>query len=129
MTQRKHSAEVIEARNRAASGYLKTIYRTSVAVRKELEPGLKEVVEIAGANSLSDLLTCIATYPEEAGELLAPFVKKASVKYVKRPYRKHKIGTATVTKEIQQMMDGKEMTPEEFEELRKVIASRVGKED
>ena len=54
------------------SAYKETIYRSAYAIRKELEPGLKQMVELSGAPSVSAMLSMMAREPQECASLLEP---------------------------------------------------------
>lgn len=81
MTKTTHNVKYKET----IDAYKATQHRSTFAIRKELTPGVEKVVTAAGANSLSDLISCLATYPEEAGALLRSIVDRATI--TKRPTR------------------------------------------
>ncbi len=56
--------------------YLEKLYRSAFAIRKELEPGLKDMVEKSGAPSVSGMLTLMARAPEECAALLKPVFER-----------------------------------------------------
>lgn len=58
--------------------YAEKLYRSAFAIRKELEPALKDVVEKSGAPSVSGMLTLMAKAPEECAALLRPVFERVS---------------------------------------------------
>ena len=56
--------------------YAEKLYRSAFAIRKELEPALKDVVEKSGAPSVSGMLTLMARAPEECAALLKPVFER-----------------------------------------------------
>jgi hypothetical protein len=61
-SQRKYT----EAENR----YKDTLYKSAYAIRKELEPGLRQFVEMSGAPSVSGMITLLAKEPQRCAEAL-----------------------------------------------------------
>lgn len=58
--------------------YAEKLYRSAFAIRKELEPALKGVVEKSGAPSVSGMLTLMARAPEECAALLKPVFERVN---------------------------------------------------
>lgn len=115
----KHStkyAKTIEA-------YHATLKRSTFAIPKELFANLEAAVKASGANSVSDLLRCIATEPEEAGKLLVPLVERASVANNPKPRKKY---VKTEINELSAMLKESNLSLEEIAALREEIASKVG---
>lgn len=103
--------------------YRLTQQRSTFAIPKELFPNLETAVKVSGANSVSDLLRCVATEPEEAGKLLAPLVSRASVVHNPKPRKKYK---RTEINEIAAMLKGSNLSSEEISRLRAELAAKVG---
>ncbi len=53
-----------------------TLYRSTFAIRAELQAPLGEAVKASGASSLSDLLSRLARAPEETGTALRPIFER-----------------------------------------------------
>lgn len=70
------SSEHYQKYKDSINAYKATQYRSSYAIPKELKPGIEKVVEASGANSMSELIACLATRPDEAGALLRPFIEQ-----------------------------------------------------
>jgi hypothetical protein len=103
--------------------YRKTQQRSTFAISKELFPNLEQAVKTSGANSVSDILRCIATFPDEAGELLKPIVERASVVHNPKPRKKYK---KTEINELAAILKGSNLTAEEIAQLRAELAAKVG---
>lgn len=90
-----------EKRNYAeAKGrYQETLYRSVYAIRKELEPGLREFVEKSGAPSVSGMITMLAKEPGRCAELLRPvFAELADAEPAER--RRLKVTMKSITDEL-----------------------------
>lgn len=85
--------------------YTAKLYRTAVAVRKELEPGLKRVVDLSGAKSLSNMLTLLASSPEECAKLLEPVFARIT---------SEKVGSRVTMKAVLEEIKSSDLTPEEI---------------
>lgn len=80
------------------NAYKETIYRSAYAIRKELEPGLKQMVELSGAPSVSAMLSMMAREPQECAELLKPVFQRLADH--KEPRRKHKVTLKSIVDEV-----------------------------
>ena len=115
MTQSTHHQKYKET----VDAYKATQHRSTFAIKKELVPGIAEVVAASGANSLSDLIACMATHPEEAGALIKPIVERATI--ANKPTR-----TQTVKPLVKELAS--EATPEELQMFLEQIRSRKTQE-
>lgn len=107
MTELSQKHHVKYAESTAA--YRATQYRSAFAIRGELEPGLKQVVELSGAPSVSGMLALLAQRPEYFAELLKPGFDE--IKAQPAPERRrHKVTMKSVMDE----MKSGELTPEEI---------------
>lgn len=95
----------LEKYKETIDAYKATQHRGTYAVKKELVNGIQKVVAVSGANSLSDLISCLASHPEEAGELLRSVVEKATI--LNKPTRSQMAGP--LAKKL-----AREATPEEL---------------
>lgn len=57
--------------------YEETLWRTSVAIKRDLEPGARQVVDLCGAKNFSTMISVMAKYPEKVGAALAPIFAEA----------------------------------------------------
>lgn len=56
--------------------YQATLYRSTYAFRKEYEQGLRELVELSGAGSVSNLLALLAREPVAFSDILRPIFEE-----------------------------------------------------
>lgn len=79
--------------------YKETLYRSVYAIRKELEPGLREFVEKSGAPSVSGMITMLAREPERCADLLRPiFAELVNTEPTER--RRLKVTMKSITDEL-----------------------------
>lgn len=97
--------EISEARKSQLQAYENKLFRSSYAIRKELEESLQRAVKAAGTNSVSDLLSRLARAPEEAGAALRPVMERLGEE--KNPRK------ATMKSLVEEIKSG-ELTPEEI---------------
>ena len=95
--------------------YRITQQRSTFAIGKDLFPGLAAAVVASGAGSVSDLLRCIASLPEEAGAVLQPIVRKASIVY--HPKSRKRYARAEIN-EIAATLKDAGLSPEQIVQLR-----------
>lgn len=99
--------------------YKATLYRSAFAIRKELEPGLKEVVELSGAPSVSGMLSMMARAPQECAELLKPIFERLADE--KQPRRRLKVTMKSI---VDEMKSGEVSPAELAAALAKIKADR-----
>lgn len=84
----------------SVSAYKATLYRSGYAIRSELEPGLRRMIEMSGAPSVSGLLAAFAAEPELFAELLKPHLERAAAEAIAPPRRRHKVTMKSVMDEM-----------------------------
>lgn len=84
----------------SAANYKATLYRTGVAVRSELEPGLRDFITLSGAPSLSGMLTVMAKEPALFAELLKPHLARAMAEATTPARRRHKVTIKSIVEEM-----------------------------
>jgi hypothetical protein len=88
-----------------------TLYRSAFAIRSELEPALKTLVEQSNAPSVSGMLTLMARAPEECAQALRPIFERLQAQ--EPPMRRrHKV---TIKSVVEEMRSG-ELSPAELAE-------------
>lgn len=90
--------------------YEETLYRSAFAIRKELKPGLDELVTATGAPSVSALLGLMAREPAHFGELLKADIERLAAEHSNQPRRRLKVTMKSLVEEIKTG----ELTPEEI---------------
>lgn len=110
------TAPITPERKAQIDAYQSKLYRSSFAIRKELQPGLIHACEAAGARSISELLALLAESPDESGEALKPVFTAAAVRRGDRP----------TMKDALHEIKASDLTPEEI--LAAVQAARAAKE-
>lgn len=91
--------------------YEETLWRTSVAVKAELEAGAREVIRLCGAKNLSAMIAVLAKHPEKAGAALAPlFAEARAAEEAANPEK----AARTRTKALTQLVKSTGATPEEI---------------
>lgn len=106
-----------KSRNRA--DYEETLYRTGVAIKKELKPGLDLLVLKSGAKRFTRLVAIMAAAPERAAELLKPLVDAAAAQ--------EEAGRLVASKKrrLELLSDmTKGMSPEEIQQLLEAARAR-----
>ncbi len=79
--------------------YKETLYRSVYAIRKELEPALKEMITASGAPSVSGMMTMLAREPQRCAEALRPiFAELADAEPNQR--RRLKVTMKSITDEL-----------------------------
>lgn len=82
----------------STKAYKNTLYRTAVAIRAELEPGLRKFVELSGAGSTSNVFTLLACEPEAfAAMLKADFARVDEARKGTLTRRRHKVTMKSIT--------------------------------
>lgn len=104
---------------KSEEGYQSSLYRTAVAVRRELKPGLDQAVSESGAPSLSGMLTLLARAPEECGELLKPVFERLQAEPTPMR-RRHKVTLKSIAEEIK----ANNTTTDELAEALALIKAR-----
>lgn len=96
--------------------YSATLYRSTFAIKKDLELGLQQCIRDCGARSLSELLSVMATSPAEFGALLNPTVTAA----------KERMGLTKTSKvTFKQLLDkAQTLTPEEIAAALEAAAAK-----
>ena len=95
--------------------YRMTQQRSTFAISKDLFPGLAAAVAASGAGSVSDLLRCIASLPEDAGTALQPLVQRASIVYHPKPRKRY---AKAEINEIAATLKDAGLSPEQIAQLR-----------
>lgn len=80
--------------------YKETLYRSVYAIRKELEPGLREVVEKSGAPSVSGMVAMLAREPEKCAEALRPIFDELKRTAEAPTRRRLKVTMKSITDEL-----------------------------
>lgn len=96
--------------------YQAKLYRSTYAIRKELQAGLTRAVEASGAASVSDLLAMLARDPEGTGAALKPIFAKIAADKGDKP---------TMRAALQQIKES-DLSPEEI--LAALESARAAKE-
>lgn len=105
----------------STAAYKATLYRSAFAIRGELEPGLKQIVELSGAPSVSGMLSMLAQRPEEFARLLKPGFEE--IKAQPAPERRRL--KVTMKSVVDEMKSG-ELTPEEIAQA--IAAAKAAKQ-
>lgn len=92
------------------AGYEATLYRSAFAIRKELKDGLDKMVELAGAPSVSGMLSLMAREPEKFADLVREDLARVAAAQAAQPRRRHKVTMKSVMDE----MKSGGLTPEEI---------------
>lgn len=111
----------VEAKER----YQETLYRSAFAIRKELEPGLREVVELSGAPSVSGLLTMLAKEPEKCAEALRPIFDELKRNAEAPTRRRLKVTMKSITDELK---SGDVSTEELAQMIAELKAKKAGEQ-
>lgn len=96
--------------------YQAKLYRSTYAIRKELQAGLSRAVEASGAASVSDLLAMLARDPEGTGAALKPIFAELITSRSEKP---------SMRAALQQIKES-DLTPEEI--LAALESARAAKE-
>jgi hypothetical protein len=84
----------------SVKAYKATLYRSGFAIRSELEPGLRQMIEKSGAPSVSGMLTLFASEPELFAGLLKPHLERLAAEAVAPARRRHKVTMKSVMEEL-----------------------------
>lgn len=103
--------------------YKATLYRSAFAIKGELEPGLKQAVQLSGASSVSGMLAFIARAPEECAELLKPIFERLGEQ--KKERRRHKVTIKSIVDEVK----AGEFTPEQLQKALALVKSQKGSKE
>lgn len=119
---------IFEQKNMAVSekqkDYEETLWRTSVAIKRELEPGARQVVELCGAKNFSTMISVMAKYPEKVGAALAPIFEEARA--AEEALNPKKVAKARI-KALDTLVKETGATPEQIKEaLEKLRAQKQG---
>lgn len=105
--------------------YKETLYRSVYAIRKELEPGLKEVVEKSGAPSVSGMITMLAKEPEKCAEALRPIFEEMKRTAEAPTRRRLKVTMKAITDELK---SGEVSTEELAAMIAELKAKKAGEQ-
>lgn len=104
--------------------YEETLWRTSVAIKRELEPGARQVVDLCGAKNFSTMISVMAKYPEKVGAVLAPIFAEARA--AEEALNPKKVAKERV-KALNALVKETGATPEQIKEaLEKLRAQKQG---
>ena len=104
--------------------YEETLWRTSVAIKRELEPGARQVVELCGAKNFSTMISVMAKYPEKVGAVLTPIFEEARA--AEEALNPKKVAKERV-KALDALVKETGATPEQIKEaLEKLRAQKQG---
>ena len=104
--------------------YQETLWRTSLAIKRELGPGVQQMIELCGAKNFSTMISVMARYPEKVGAALAPIFAEARA--AEEALNPKKVAKERV-KALNALVKETGATPEQIKEaLEKLRAQKQG---